>query len=176
MSVGMVSIKPSLWLLCAAVIILIQHSSVATAEKNHFASISRNGVPLVRRCRPSEIIKMIRAGADVDIDSEAYDTEYDEYDEEEEEEDEIDEKLSKAAEAAMEKARKKKAEETKEKIAAVAKSRKRRKSLLKIFKLPYVVRAFLNPFTVASMTKHYFASLFNVNYLEEVRVYFLKRI
>merc|ERR1719444_147546 len=72
-----------------------------------------------------------------------------------------------AAEAAMEKARKKKAEETKEKIAAVAKSRKRRKSLLKIFRLPYVVRAFLNPFTVASMTKHYFASLFNVNYLEE---------
>ena len=110
-------------------------------------------------------MEKLRAGAE-----DEYDEEYDmegEYDSEEM--DEIDEKLSKAAEAAMEKARKKRAEETKAAIASskVKATKKKKGNMLKILRLPYVIRAFLNPFTVAAMTKHYFASLFNVNYLED---------
>lgn len=129
-------------------------------------SSSRNIV----RHRPSallsqNVMEKLRAGAE-----DEYDEEYDmegEYDSEEM--DEIDEKLSKAAEAAMEKARKKRAEETKAAIASskVKATKKKKGNMLKILRLPYVIRAFLNPFTVAAMTKHYFASLFNVNYLED---------
>ena len=37
-----------------------------------------------------------------------------------------------------------------------------------IKKIPYIVRALANPFTVFAMTKGYFASLFNIDYLQEV--------
>lgn len=115
----------------------------------------------------------IRGGASTaalsedEYDEEAYDEEYDEYDEEEE----LDAKLSKATEAALEKGRKKKAEESKKAMAAAKKktaAKKKRKSVFKLLRVPYIVRAMLNPFTVFAMTQKYFASLFNVNYLEDV--------
>lgn len=37
----------------------------------------------------------------------------------------------------------------------------------RLFKLPYIIRAILNPFTVVSMTKAYWASLVNLNYLQQ---------
>jgi hypothetical protein len=36
-----------------------------------------------------------------------------------------------------------------------------------LLKMPYILRALLNPFTVMSMTKSYFASLFNIDYMKE---------
>ena len=34
-------------------------------------------------------------------------------------------------------------------------------------KIPYIVRACLNPFTVIAMTKAYWQSLFNIHYMED---------
>eukprot|EP00934_Nitzschia_sp_Nitz4_P004889 Nitzschia sp. Nitz4//scaffold96_size78090//58750//60890//NITZ4_005502-RA/size78090-processed-gene-0.32-mRNA-1//1//CDS//3329560597//4879//frame0 len=42
-----------------------------------------------------------------------------------------------------------------------------RGSLWKKFKLPYILTALLNPLTVAKMTRAYFASLFDLDYLED---------
>jgi len=47
----------------------------------------------------------------------------------------------------------------------VKRREKRNYSLL--LKMPYILRALLNPFTVMSMTKSYFASLFNIDYMKE---------
>lgn len=49
--------------------------------------------------------------------------------------------------------------------AAAAPVRKSRGGITK--KIPYIIRAFMNPFTVLAMTKGYFASLFNIDYLQE---------
>ena len=50
-------------------------------------------------------------------------------------------------------------------VAAVKKTKKKRRLL----SIPYVLKAFLNPFTVFAMTRGYFASLVNIDYLKEVR-------
>jgi len=98
------------------------------------------------------------------------DSEYDEYDEESDEEEEI-VRLSTSAKKAMEKAKTKKKAEVKKTVSAslsktkVKKSKGTSPSVFK--KIPYIVRAFLNPFTVFAMTKGYFASLFNIDYLQE---------
>lgn len=157
-------------LLC--LLIVVSLSANAAASTHNAAKLSLIGEYSKQASPPLDdtftIMEKLRAGASSD---DEYDEEYDleEYDDEEEEDSAIDEKLSKAAEAVMEKARKKRAEETKAAIAATSTkvSKKKKRSLLKMLKLPYVLRAFLNPFTIAAMTKHYFASLFNVNYLEE---------
>ena len=53
---------------------------------------------------------------------------------------------------------------------------KKRSRQSPLLKLPYILRALLNPFTVMSMTKAYFASLFNINYMQdEVSTVFLSR-
>lgn len=120
----------------------------------------------------SALIRCRRGGA---IDSEdEYDT--DEYDVDEYDSDvEEDVELVASAVSAIEKAKKKKAEEVKRtmnkailksKVAAEAKkARKKSPSLFK--KVPYIFRALINPFTVLTMTRGYFASLFNIDYLEQ---------
>jgi len=153
----------------ATVFLLLSDEAVVDAFQNKINSFSETS----RRATPNSSLSLafnVHRGGAIDLDE--YDDEYDDEDVEEEEEeeeeeyDEIDEKLSKAAKAAMEKARKKKEESTKKAISKATK--KRKTSLFKLLRVPYVLRAFLNPFTVAAMTKHYLASLFNVNYMEDV--------
>jgi hypothetical protein len=109
-------------------------------------------------------IQSIRGG-DSDNDSE-----YDEFVEESDDEDEI-VRLSASAKKAMEKAKTKKKAEVKKSVSAslsktkVKKSKGASTSVLK--KIPYIVRALMNPFTVFAMAKGYFASLFNIDYLQE---------
>jgi hypothetical protein len=117
-----------------------------------------------------------------------------EYDDESEEEEEVvavvappkrKSKLSKSAVLAAKKAKSKKTSASKKalsqslsssssstkkkkvpvKAAAAAPVRKSRGGITK--KIPYIIRAFMNPFTVLAMTKGYFASLFNIDYLQE---------
>ena len=89
-----------------------------------------------------------------------------EYDDDESDSDVEEETLSKSAVAAVKKSKKKK---TKAVTAAVSKSLSKSSSSKSMLKIPYIVRAFLNPLTVLAMTKAYFGSLFNINYLDEVR-------
>jgi hypothetical protein len=47
---------------------------------------------------------------------------------------------------------------------------KRKGSLLKLLRVPYIIRVCLNPFTVASMTKHYWLSFFSLEYPPKVSI------
>lgn len=109
-------------------------------------------------------IQSIRGGGD------DYDSEYDEYDEESEDEEIV--KLSASAKKAMEKVKtKKKAQAKKTVSASLGKTKSKKiKGPSPFKKIPYIVRALMNPFTVFAMTKGYFASLFNIDYLQEVGV------
>jgi len=141
-------------------------------------------VPFVERRAPSAFVRrqgvgcspaiLVRGGArlsaeDDDEDEYDIDLDEDEYDSEAEEEAEI-VQLSKSTVAAVAKAKSKKAEVVKKAVSASlsqTKPKKRSVSLLKALHVPYIVRACLNPFTFFSMTKAYFASLFNIDYLVE---------
>lgn len=124
---------------------------------------------------------------DDEYDTEEYDSEdeydeHDEYDSEEEEEvappvkkratKTTSSSLSKSAAAAAVKARTNKVNTSKQTINASLSKTKvtttTKRGGLKVFKkVPYIVRVCFNPVTLVSMTKSYFASLFNINYLEE---------
>lgn len=106
-------------------------------------------------------IESLRAGAIADSDDE-YD---DEYDSDEEEEVVVKTKLSKSAVKASKKSSTKKKKEVKAKVSKTLEKKTKKKSS---FKIPYLLRAFLNPFTVAAMIKGYMASLFNIDYLQQV--------
>mmetsp|Transcript_30130 Transcript_30130/g.65218 ORF Transcript_30130/g.65218 Transcript_30130/m.65218 type:complete len:238 (+) Transcript_30130:83-796(+) len=133
-----------------------------------------------------------RGGATL-VDDEYDEEEYDEYDEEESEDEEeaaaalaaaTKEKaaakakkakakaaaLSASAVKASAKAKSKRTATAKESVSvklATTPKRKSGKSILELLRVPYIVRACLNPVTVIAMTRAYFASLFNIAYLEE---------
>mmetsp|Transcript_19514 Transcript_19514/g.35387 ORF Transcript_19514/g.35387 Transcript_19514/m.35387 type:complete len:212 (-) Transcript_19514:1887-2522(-) len=89
----------------------------------------------------------------------------DEYDDETEEEEDI--VMVKSAVKASEKAKAKKTAAVKETVNAKLSAKKAKKpSLVKRY-VPYIVRASLSPLTLLAMTKAYFASLFNLDYLAE---------
>jgi hypothetical protein len=95
-------------------------------------------------------------------------------DEEEEEEESFDATLAAAAlkstQKTKSKARTNKATEIKETMSAKlsTKKKQKKKSLLEILRVPYILRACLNPATVLTMTKHYWASFFNLEYPPKV--------
>lgn len=94
----------------------------------------------------------------------------DESEEEEEEEIEAISKLKESLEKKNIKSSKRVVMEAleKSKPIKITKSRKKRRtSILKLLRVPYIIRASLNPFTFLKMSKLYFASLFNINFLEE---------
>jgi len=110
-------------------------------------------------------------GEEYDIDEE-YDV--DEYDSDNDVEVDEDDALAASAVSAVEKVKKKKSEEAKRAMSEAilqskveAKKRKRKKSPSLLKKVPYILRAFMNPFTVLAMTKGYFASLMNIDYMQE---------
>ena len=103
------------------------------------------------------IVSDIRGGA-IDVDIESSDEE--ETDDEEEEE-EVVPKLAKATKKAATKA-------VKTTVAAALKPKKKKKSssgLMKFFKIPYIVKACLNPVVFFQMTAGYWQSLFSINYM-----------
>jgi len=137
------------------------------------------------RSTQSTVAFLPRGGATLAADDEYDSEEYDEYDEESEDEREAAAALAAAAKAkAMKKAAKKAAlSASTVKAAAKAKSKKSKdavnvklaaspsarssRSRSPLLKIPYIVRACLNPFTVIAMTKAYWQSLFNIHYMED---------
>jgi hypothetical protein len=121
----------------------------------------------------------VRGGAIVDDDE----GDSDGYDEDEEEDDE--EIVEKLAASTKTVAQKKKTANIKTKVkvammssSGTAKSSTKsapRKSLYRRH-IPYIIRACLNPFTLIAMTKAYFVSLCDINYLKEVSFFFLSSI
>lgn len=149
-------------------------------------SVPRSAVSIPsRRAIQSTVAFLPRGGATLAADDEYDSEEYDEYDEESEDEEEAAAALAAAAKAkAMKKAAKKAAlSASTVKAAAKAKSKKSkdavnvklaatsarssRSSKSPLLKIPYIIRACLNPFTVIAMTKAYWQSLFNIKFMEE---------
>jgi len=90
----------------------------------------------------------------------------DDYDSEEDEEEDI--AMVKSAVKATQNVKAKKTAAVKETLSAKLSVKKsKRPSLVKRY-VPYIVRACMSPVTLIAMTKAYFASLFNLNYLVEV--------
>jgi hypothetical protein len=141
---------------------------------------------------PTSALLVARGGATaVDEDDEELEDEEEDFSEDEEEEEkrlEAELAVAKLAAATRKKTLKKKSQKaatkkasvkkvlkaglTKEKPVkkalkekpAVTKQEKKKGGILKFLRLPYIVRACLNPFTVFAMTKAYWASLCNLNY------------
>ena len=116
-----------------------------------------------------------RGGRIIDDDDEEDDDDYEDEDGDDEEEEEI--KITKSLKSstmkASSKAKKQKATSTKKIVnASLSKNKKSttavKKTKRKLFHIPYILKAMLNPFTVFAMTRGYFASLFNIDYLQEV--------
>ena len=154
----------------------------------HGRSVPRSAVsiPSRRAIQSTPTVAFLpRGGATLAADDE-YDSE-DEYDEESEDEEEAAAALAAAAKAkAMRKAAKKAAlSASTVKAAAKVKSKKSKdavnvklaatsarsssssSSRSPLLKIPYIIRACLNPFTVIAMTKAYWQSLFNIKFMEE---------
>lgn len=112
----------------------------------------------------------VRGGATIAADGDSdVEDEYDDYEDEDEDESKMDPKLTKSAISSTTKVQAKKTSAAKEAVSAKLKNPKKQSGgLLKALKVPYFVRACMNPFTVVAMTKAYFASLFNLDYLKEV--------
>lgn len=108
-------------------------------------------------------------------DEEAEETEGEEEESDyEEEEEDVVSSVAKSAKTALGKATQKAAQKAvKTTVSAALKPKKKKKKsaaafgLMKYFRVPYIVKACLNPFVFIQMTKGYWASLFDVNYMKE---------
>lgn len=108
---------------------------------------------------------LVRGGAATAVaDEDMSEIESSDYDEDEEEEEE--KTLVKATQKKVTKAAKKAVASG----LAASKPKKKKSNGLKLFKIPYILGAVLNPFTLIQMTKGYWASLFNLNYLKQNEV------
>lgn len=127
-----------------------------------------------------ESLLSLNRGGSLEDDSEEYDYESEEEEEDlsEEDDDLLSEdmkkrSLSKSTLSKTLKLQSKKVSHSKATINASLQTSKKKKkkkssgSLLQKLGIPYIVRACMNPLTVLAMTKAYFASLFNIAYLEE---------
>lgn len=146
------------------------HSSIL-ARPSILASPS-----LDRPCHPWLLVPRGGGGSD-DVDNESDEEEEEEEDDEEEEvvidveydeEEDDDVAMVKSAVKATEKMQSKKIAVTKKEVSAkLTAPKKKGPSLMKRY-VPYIVRACLTPAILFAMTKAYFQSLFNLDFLAEV--------
>jgi len=132
----------------------------------------------------------LRGGATIadEVDEVSDDDEEDEEDEEEIDSREEEEKVvldAKMAASALKSASKTKAKQASQHLKSAkeavntklsqtepsavktATKKPKKQSLAKMLRMPYIIRAALNPLTLFAMTKAYWASLFNLDYLEK---------
>jgi len=155
----------SVCIILISCILLQAPNTAAYAVTKSTISIQKNNV----------VFLIPKGGANAVEIEEDTDEEYDESESEYESESESEEEeeaaaLLKSTVASTAKLQKKQKRETKSTMSAVLqKQKKKRKSMFPKIRLPYLMRACLNPFTLFSMTKAYFASLINISYLEEIQ-------
>ena len=132
-------------------------SFVGSQERSHLVKFEN-----------THLVELLRGGASVDVDSN------DEFEIESSDEEEEDVKLTKSALSAAAKVKAKAKSATKAAVSstlqatAAVKPRKKTKSgIMKLLTIPYIVKACFNPFVLIQMTKGYWASLFNLDYLKD---------
>jgi hypothetical protein len=150
--------------IAAALLLLATYTQYTTAF--HPRSITHQSRVVV----PSSLLSL-RGGSDSDHDSE--------YDSEEEEEEPIIQKTKALASSTKSKLQKTKNASVKSAAAKAMSSSKPIKtsggnSVAKLYRrmVPHIIRACLNPFTFVRMSRAYFASLLDINYMKEVRAGF----
>jgi len=142
------------------------------SSNNNIAFVSRSLNVQHHEQQAQQPWEVLRGGATM-VDDEYDEDEYDEYDSESEEEEEVvvvkkkKTSLAKSAVKASTKAKVKKTAASKKVVNSAISKKKTSTSILKKLHVPYIIRACLNPFMFAAMTKGYFASLFNLNYMKE---------
>lgn len=124
----------------------------------------------------SPVALVVRGGAttatseDEDIEFESSEDEAVEEESEDESEDELDPKLAKSAQAKVASVKTKVAKAAVQAAVAASIKPKAKKSsggLLKLLHIPYIIRACINPFTFIKMTRAYFGSLVQLDYLND---------
>eukprot|EP00581_Thalassiosira_minuscula_P007920 CAMPEP_0183712738 /NCGR_PEP_ID=MMETSP0737-20130205/7804_1 /TAXON_ID=385413 /ORGANISM="Thalassiosira miniscula, Strain CCMP1093" /LENGTH=212 /DNA_ID=CAMNT_0025941415 /DNA_START=20 /DNA_END=658 /DNA_ORIENTATION=+ len=157
-----------------ALLLLVAYAAAATAASTgSFGGFQRISTAASTPSHPRRTsLHQFRGGAIADSDDE-YDSEYDS----DEEDEPIVVKAKKLASSTKSVAQKKKAAavKSKVKVAMAASSASATKTVAKkagggsLYKryVPYIIRACLNPFTLIAMTKAYFVSLCDINYLKE---------
>ena len=155
--------------------ILVLSSFVAALNTQTVRAISNRTpllvLPSTNNDRPSQgwdIAFTLRRGGAIEDSDDAYDLDESEFEEEDDSEDEDDVKLSASAVAAARKAKSKESKQSKKKVNASLKKSTKKKRSSPLKKVPYILRAILNPFTVFAMTKGYFLSLFDIDYMKQV--------
>ena len=105
----------------------------------------------------NHFVNRIRGGASVNIEIESSD----------EEETDDEEESPSLAEATRKKATEKATKVAKKSVAAALKSNAPKKSFSSLFRIPYIVKACLNPAIFLKMTAGYWKSLCNINYMAD---------
>ena len=105
----------------------------------------------------NHFVNRIRGGASVNIEIESSD----------EEETDDEEESPSLAEATRKKATEKATKVAKKSVAAALKSNAPKKSFGSFFRIPYIVKACLNPAIFLKMTAGYWKSLCNINYMAD---------
>lgn len=139
------------------------------------STVARENYEISKLDEHMQTILQLRCGSVSDSEDESADDESEDEVEdlsESEEEDDEEEAISKL-QSSLEKKLNQKSKRIvndameKSKPIKISKTKKRRKSILKMLRVPYIIRASLNPFTVFTMTRLYFASLFDINFMDE---------
>lgn len=169
------------WVSILLIACMAVSSSVAAVAPNGgqlFGQINRIPASSIPSSQLQQQFLVFRGGAASDeYDSDEYDSEYDS---DEEEEEPIVTKAKKLATSTKSATQKKALKQTAVKTAALkskvsvamasssssSKPVAKKKGVYKRF-VPYIVRACLNPFTLVAMTKAYFVSLMDINYLNK---------
>ena len=169
--------KVSVVFLLAAVAVVVNARPFGVAPAPLLRQAHKN---LPRSCYPLKY----RGGASSVVADEDEDVDLDESDEDVSDDEEENIILPKKAGTKLAASAVKAADKSKSKKTALAKSAvnsglaetakqsspsKKKKS--RKFMLPYILRACMNPFTVFAMTKAYFASLINLDYITKVRCF-----
>jgi hypothetical protein len=119
------------------------------------------------------------AAAAIDVEIESSDEEEEADEDDAEEEEPADSRLAKAAQEAVSKVKSRasraatqaaKAAVTSTLLKSASPSKKKKTNWTRFFHIPYILKACLNPFLFIQMTRGYWASLFNIKYLDETQV------
>jgi hypothetical protein len=159
-------------IIAAALLLLATYTRYTTAfQPQSITHLSQHVVAV-----PSSLLSL-RGGSDSE-----YDDDESVYDSEEEEEEPIIQKTKALASSTKSKLQKTKNASVKSAAAKAMSSSKPIKttsggnSVAKLYRrmVPHIIRACLNPFTFVRMSRAYFASLLDINYMKEVRVEFCR--
>jgi len=147
------------------------NKSIEFRESLISSTVARENCEISKLDEHMQTILQLRCGSVSDSD-ESEDEDEDLSESEEEDDEEEEEAISKLK-SSLEKKLNQKSKRIvnvameKSKPIKISKTKKRRKSILKMLRVPYIIRASLNPFTVFTMTRLYFASLFDINFMDE---------